>query len=142
MARPSRKENVAKEQLEDGIVLFLEKRYVSSLTLLGAAAEIFEGLIHSKEGIEPFNHEWTRANKVRSILGIKHISKGEIRKIYNEAKNQVKHHDLGDDESIQLDRFGEAFMMIQRATSGANRLNIKYKNKLKYEKWFKNITNT
>lgn len=142
MSRPSKKINIAREQLEDGISLFLDKRYISSLTLLGSASEIFEGLIHQKHGIIPFEKEWTQANTFRLRMGFPHISKGEIRRIRNEGKNIVKHHDLSDGQEVHLDRFAEAFMMIQRAVYNADKLSLKFKYKRKYEKWFNDITNT
>lgn len=136
MPARSKKINFAKEQLEDGIALFFEKRYISSLTLLGASEEIMSRLIEEKTGKHPLENMWALANNIRSMLGNSHISKKEIHQTMNQGRNQVKHHDLGGEDEISFSRFSEAFMMIQRATGCAEYLGLKYKNRKLYYDWF------
>lgn len=136
MVAHTKKINIAKEQLEDGIDLFLEKRYISSLTLLGAASEIFSNLYYEKHGVHPLDLEWERANRIRSILGHPHISKSQLKRINNSAKNKIKHHDVGDPDRMYINRFGEAFMMLQIAAGTGEALGVKYKNKSQYKRWF------
>lgn len=137
---PSRlsKMTLAREQLEDGIALFLSARYVSALTLLGAAEEILSRLIEESEGAHPLEADWHRANSIRSRLGKPHISKRQIFQIYNHGRNTVKHHTPSESRYVQHDRFGEAFMMIQRAISSAERFKLKYKGRREYTRWYIN----
>lgn len=97
-----KKTNLAKEQLEDGIDIFFHKRYVSSLTLLRAATEIFEGMIAEGTGYHPSYSGRVLTNRIRSYYGTAHISKGKLKAICNSAKNTVKHHDIGDPRELCL----------------------------------------
>ena len=130
------KVTIAREQLEDGITLFLSKRYISALTLLGAAEEIFSRLIEEESGEHPLENYWQRINDIRSKFGHPHISKQQFFKIENHGRNTVKHHSPGDSAYVQHDRFGEAFMMIQRAISSAEILEIKYSGRREYKRWY------
>lgn len=126
---------LAREQLEDGIGLFLSGRYVSALTLLGSSEEILSKIIQEKTGDHPLENLWQRANRTRTRLGHPHISKQEIFRSYNAGRNTVKHYNFGEPLILDHDRFGEAFMMIQRATSSADYLKIKYTGKKLYKAW-------
>jgi hypothetical protein len=128
--------SIAREQLEDGIALFLMKRYVSSLTLLGASEEIMARIIEGAVGKHPLEHSWELANVIRSKLGHPHISKQEIFRSYNAGRNAVKHHSPGQSLHLNHARFGEAFMMIQRATWCADHLKLRYKGKKEYRFWY------
>lgn len=117
MAAHTKKINVAKEQLEDGIRLFFEERYLSSLTLLGAAEEVFGRILEERTGkdfIEPF---WQQVNRIRTTLGSPHISKRELRRMFTASRNWLKHHTPGEAQAQYVNRFGEAFHMIQAATN-------------------------
>jgi hypothetical protein len=139
MAARSGKVNLAKEQLEDGIDLFLRERYVSALTLLGSSEEILSRLVEEATGAHPLESTWTRANEMRSLLGKPHISKQEIFKAYNTGRNTVKHHTPGESKYVAHYRFGEAFMMIQRATASAELLKLRYRGKKEYKAWLVQI---
>jgi hypothetical protein len=127
---------LAREQLEDGIALFLAERYVSSLTLLGAAEEILGRIIEAASGAHPLEADWQKANRIRTALGHPHISKAELFRSFNAGRNKVKHHSPGQTLRVTHDRFGVAFMMIQRATSCADYLNLRYKGRTDYRAWF------
>jgi len=86
MPNHRKKLNLAKEQLEDAIVLFLDKRYTSSLTLAGAAEEIFSGLAHEDTGNNPLDTLHQLFNLSLSEAGEQNISKGDYRKLRNSAK--------------------------------------------------------
>ncbi|WP_144380937.1 hypothetical protein [Stutzerimonas stutzeri] len=126
---------LAREQLEDGIGLFLSGRYVSALTLLGASEEILSRIIQEQTGTHPLENLWQWANRTRTRLGHPHLSKQEIFKSWNAGRNTVKHHNPGEPQNLNHDRFGEAFMMIQRATSCADHLKLKYVGKKLYKAW-------
>lgn len=127
---------LAREQLEDGIALFLSGRHVSALTLLGAAEEVFARIIEERTGAHPLEQDWLRANRIRSLLGNPHISKQEIFRIHNAGRNLVKHHTPGDPVRVTHERFAEAFMMIQRAIGCADGLRIRYRGKKEYRRWY------
>jgi hypothetical protein len=135
MASRTTKLALAREQLEDGIVLFLAKRYVSSLTLLGASEEILARVIEGATGRHPLDQNWEVANAIRSKLGHPHISKRDLFNAFNAGRNTAKHHTPGDSLRISHDCFGEAFMMIQRATWCADSLKLRYKGRKEYRSW-------
>lgn len=137
MAAHSKKLNFAKEQLEDAILLFFEKRYISSIVLLGAAEEILSTYLKREKGIDVLNDEWELWNGLRSHLGNPHISKREVQRNKKLAYNSTKHHDIDEVDLTHIYRFGEAFMLLQRVINYAEILKLKYNHRQKYINWFK-----
>lgn len=137
MAAHTKKANAAKEQLEDGIRLFFEKRYLSSITLLGSAEEVFLRILEERSGKDPFDPFWQQINRIRAKLGVPHISKRELRRMFTRARNWLKHHTPGEAQDEYIDRFGEAFHMIQAATDFADQLGLRYKYRQQYRRWLK-----
>ncbi|MFY8275007.1 hypothetical protein AAEU32_12860 [Pseudoalteromonas sp. SSDWG2] len=142
MANHSKKINLAKEQLEDAIDMLIRGRYISCLTLAGAAEEVFTGLADAKLGKNPFNLIHELINYDLAAEGHQQISRGKFRKVRNSARNLVKHHDQGDDESISINRRGQALATLGQAMISADMLEVKYKNKRKYNTWLKQHTGT
>jgi hypothetical protein len=142
LANHSKKINLAKEQLEDAIDMLVNGRYISCLTLAGAAEEVFTALADAKLGKNPFNliHELINYDLVAE--GHQQISRGKFRKVRNSARNSVKHHDQGDDESVHLNRCGQAVATLGQAMISADMLEVKYKNKRKYNAWLKQYRDT
>ncbi len=138
MANHSKKINLAREQLEDAIDMLVNGRYISCLTLAGAAEEVFTALADAKLGKNPFNliHELINYDLVAQ--GHKQISRGKFRKVRNGARNLVKHHDQGDNESVHINRREQAVATLGQAMISADMLEVKYKNKRKYNAWLKN----
>ena len=137
MVARTKKINLARQQLEDGVELFLDKRYVSALTLLGAAEEIMSRLIEERTGAHPLDETWRISNSIRTHFGHPHISKREIHRSFNAGRNAVKHHSPGQPLEILHYGFGEAFMMVQRATGAAQMLALRYKNRARYLLWLR-----
>ena len=137
MGNHSKKINLAKEQLEDAIDMLIRGRYISCLTLAGAAEEVFTGLANAKLGKNPFNLIHEIINCDLAAEGHQQISRGNFRKVRNRARNLVKHHDQGDDESIHINRRGQALATLSQAIISADMLDVKYKNKRKYNVWVK-----
>ncbi|MHA2690740.1 hypothetical protein ACXZ7V_26190, partial [Vibrio harveyi] len=135
MAAKSKKINLAKEQLEDGIELYFKGRYASALTLLGAADEVFCGILLETQNYSATDNDWRFTIMLRSYYGTPHISKGEVKKITNRAKNTVKHHDKGDPLELHFDRQSSAYMMLFRAVSHAEMLNVKFNGKRQFYAW-------
>ncbi|WP_194867433.1 hypothetical protein [Pseudoalteromonas sp. PPB1] len=142
MANHSKKINLAKEQLEDAIDMLVNGRYISCLTLAGAAEEVFTALADAKLGKNPFNLIHELINYDLAAEGHQQISRGRFRKVRNGARNLVKHHDQGDDESVHINRRGQAVATLGQAMISADMLEVKYKNKRKYNAWLKQYRNT
>ena len=121
------KRNIGIYQLEDAIRLFLDKRYLSAITLAGAADAIFCGLIEESGGKAPANIMWSEIEFHRSRgipLGGK-ITKKEAFKQWNDTRNSLKHHDKGrDSEFLELFEIDEAYIGIERARHSAKILDI------------------
>ena len=137
LANHSKKINLAKEQLEDAIDMLVNGRYISCLTLAGAAEEVFTALVDTKLGKNPFNLIHKLINYDLAAEGHQQISRGKFRKVRNSARNLVKHHDQGDDESVHLNRRDQAEATLSQAIISADLLEVKYKNKRKYNAWVK-----
>lgn len=133
------KRTIAREQLEDGIALFLDKRYVSALTLLGAAEEILSRLVEEQTGSHPLEEMWKFSNRMRTRLGTPHISKAATFNIFNRGRNTVKHHTPGETIRVSLNRYDEALSIIQRATASADYLHLRYRNKKAYNDWLRDV---
>jgi hypothetical protein len=138
----SKKINLAKEQLEDAIDMLVNGRYISCLTLAGAAEEVFTALADAKLGKNPFNIIHEIINYDLAAEGNQKISRGKFRKVRNNARNLVKHHDQGDDESVHINRRGQAVVTLGQAMISADMLEVKYKNKRKYNAWLKQHRDT
>lgn len=142
LANHSKKINLAKEQLEDAIDMLVNGRYISCLTLAGAAEEVFTAFASTKLDKNPFNLIHELINYDLAAEGQQQISRGKFRKVRNSARNLVKHHDQGNDESMHLDRRGQALATLRQAIISAEVLEVKYKNKRKYNAWLKRYRNT
>lgn len=137
------KRDVGILQLEDAIRLFLEKRYLSAITLAGAADAIFCGLIEAAGGKVPSEATWAQIEHIRS-LGIPlagTITKKEAFKNWNETRNRLKHHDSGKDSYLlEVFEIDEAYHWIDRARHSASLLDIEPANMLDFDNcvipWF------
>lgn len=118
------KVNLAIEQLEVALSLFLEeKSYVCALTLAGAAEEIL-GMAAKIEGIENSLQESYRIYCTPELSWInppktwgEFTTNGK-----NKARNAVKHLANVEDLNFQADIKDEALWMLVRATDNYNRL--------------------
>jgi hypothetical protein len=137
----SQKINLAKEQLEDAISMFVKGRYVSCLTLAGAAEEVLTALVESKTGKNPFNiiHEIINYDLV--AMGRQKITRGHFRKTRNRARNSVKHHNQNDSEYVYINRRGQAAAMLGQAIISADLIELKYKYRRKYFTYLQNQKN-
>ncbi|WP_339775195.1 hypothetical protein [uncultured Methylophaga sp.] len=116
--------DLAIEQLEMAISLFLQEHsYVSALTLAGAAEEIL-GMAVKIEGIENSLHESYRlyCNPELSWLNPPKTWKDYTTLGKNRVRNAIKHLSNVDDLSFDADIQEEALWMIVRATDNYRRL--------------------
>lgn len=129
MVGRTKKINLAREQLEDGVQLLLEKRYVSALTLLGAAEEILSRLAEEQGGKHFLDGIWEEVNAWNRSRGGDDVPKRRIYRSFNEPRNSVKHHTPGDIPSVAIYKEPAALMMARRAQHAADYLGLKYRNK-------------
>ena len=133
------KVNLAIEQLEVSLSLFLAgKSYVSALTLAGAAEEIL-GMAAKIKNIENSLQE---SYRIYCTPELAWINPSKTWKEFtttgkNKVKNAVKHvsdvHDLTFQANIQ----DEALWMLVRATDNYNRLGFKPTNLMhEFDGWF------
>ena len=54
---------------------------------------------------------------------------------WNMARNKLKHHSKGEDETLTLNLFDEAYWMIKRANANAEKLGIPIDNQNDFENW-------
>lgn len=135
MVARTKKTSLAREQLEDGISLLIAGRYISALTLLGAAEEILSRLVEESGGEHPLDEYWLGINEWNRAQGGDAVSKKFVYRFFNEPRNSVKHHTPGEVASVVLFKVAAAAMMARRATKAAEMLNLKYKNRKAYEAW-------
>lgn len=135
MVAKTNKITIAKEQLEDGLSLLLHGRFISALTLLGAAEEVLARLVEAEGGVHPMDEIWQQANDLSHSKGAGEISKRNLYRSFNEPRNSVKHHTPGHPTSVTLFKVGAAVMMSIRATQAATKLGLSYRFKKEHEQW-------
>jgi len=133
-----RKVDLAKEQLEDAIDLFLAGKRFSVITLAGAADGIFAGLLKKRGESSTAEDTWKEIEEVRTKTGLAYAgdrNRKDAFNEWNEHRNRLKHHDKRDKEVLVFSAFDEAYHAIQRANLDAEKLGIEAKNRQEYENW-------
>lgn len=131
------KRQIAREQLEDAIRLFLGGHVISSLTLAGAAEEVLSQLAAAEGKPHPLDSVWEAANEIRTRLGAQHISKKEIHRMFNEGRNLVKHHDPGDPVLVRFDDWFDSINMIGRAIFSADNIGLRFSGRRGFHSWLR-----
>ena len=133
------KSEVALQQLNDSLRLFVTERFISSLTLAGAAEEIFARLVESR-GNKPATEisiELLKSfGKTLGLeQGIENKPKKEFYQYWNRDRNIVKHHNKNESETIEISDCDAAYWMIRRALANAKKLEIDVEMKQEFENW-------
>jgi hypothetical protein len=129
---------IAALQLEEGIVLFIDKNFLCALTLAGASEEILSRLLNSRCLSSAVEESVEIVKKLQQAIGISALhgfSEKNMYKSWNSARNSVKHHNENESETITLNLFDEAYWMISRALHNAKKLEIEIKNARDFENW-------
>ncbi|NKC11951.1 MAG: hypothetical protein GKR94_07045 [Gammaproteobacteria bacterium] len=129
--------DLAKEQLEVALSLFFDHAsYASSITLAGAAEEIFgKALIHQgKEAV--LDWKLKEMNVVHSLLHRKDIIRKEFFAEENKIRNMLKHFDSNDDDSFTADLEEAACWILVRACENASKLDIELDRFQDLDDWF------
>jgi hypothetical protein len=132
------KAEIAKVQLEDAIDLFLAEKWVSAITLAGAADGIFAGLLKQQGKQSAAEETWPHIEEVRSVTGLDYAgtrTKKDSFNEWNEHRNALKHHDKEDEERLEFNAFDQAYYSIQRANGDAEKLGLVARNRQEYENW-------
>lgn len=132
------KDEIAKVQLTEAISLFLAGKYLCAITLSGAAEEIFARLLNAhgeKSIVESSFHAIQSVREKTGLCVMGNRPKNEIFNEWNTARNALKHHGKESEDVISLNLFDEAYWMIKRALSNANKLGISIGNELDFENW-------
>ena len=104
-----KKSDIALIQLKQAIVLFEEEKYISAITLAGAANEILEKFCIANS--KPFTI--TQGVEVlQTFLNKDSVDGKELKKVQNKTKNELKHHNQKEDYEIEEDFYFEAEMLI------------------------------
>lgn len=118
------KKEIALQQLNRSVSLFLvEKDFISSITLAGAAEEILGSYVRKSEN-DPC--VVTQAKYLVSV-GASNLSEKEITFNHlNLARNALKHFNISTEESISLALETEAIAIIVRAIENMRVLRIEF----------------
>ena len=119
------KREIAKLQLTEAIALFLIGKYVCAITLSGAAEAVLAGLLSEASQPSVVEDSIDVIQRVRQHTGLAVAAGKKNKEMFNDwnnARNELKHHTMGDDENVTLNLFDEAYWMIKRATVNAAKL--------------------
>jgi hypothetical protein len=129
--------DLATEQLDDAISLFLKKHFGSALVLAGAAEETLskalshrgeqDALERKREALEPLN-TWLHGRS---------LSREEFIRDENRALIAITHMESASDLSVTLDLEEAAYSMIVRACEDSDLLGLPRTRKMRhFENWF------
>lgn len=103
---------IAIVQLETSIVLFEQKNYIPALTLAGAAEEILGKLLKQKgespiiDELQGVLREGLKLTESDKVIGSKYL---------NRARNQSKHANHANENTVDIDYENESTCLISRA---------------------------
>lgn len=130
--------DIAKAQLVKAIELFVTEQFIPSITLGGAAEEIF-GRLLERRGKKPVLEEsFAAIQKIRDLIGLNLMegkNKTETIAVWNKARNSLKHHGRADEDFVVLNTCDEAYWMIKRALANAKRLGVGIPNEVEFKNW-------
>lgn len=73
------------------------------------------------------------------LSSLAEVTKSQLFKGWNAARNAVKHHDAKESETVVMNLCDEAYWMIRRALANTKSLGLPVSNELDFENWV--ITN-
>jgi hypothetical protein len=129
---------LAVEQLEIALSLFLEKQsFVGALTLAGAAEEILGKTLQRKAEQNSLDWKYENTRWWHAKLYGKPLSNGEFADNENRARNAAKHIGCANDMTVTVDLEDAALWMIVRAYDNFERLQLPRTMKmLDFDNWF------
>ena len=130
--------DLAKEQLENALELFLRRgSFVSALTLAGAAEEILGKALSQRGEKTTLQHEYPLIKPVEELFRNEPFSWKEFVEKKNLARNAAKHMKDASVSIVTADLADEALWMIVRACDNHARLGLQETPLMKeFEDWF------
>ena len=132
------KSEVARIQLFEAISLFTEEKFIPSITLAGAAEEIFGKILHIKGELSVIKESTKAIENLRLETGFLFMegkSEREMLDDWNFTRNSLKHLIGPVEEPITLNLCDEAYWMIKRALLNAKRLQLPISNENDFDNW-------
>ena len=132
------KVKIARLQLEDAIELFLARKWISAVTLAGAAEEILARLLNLRGEPSAAEETWEHIEEVRAATGLPYAGtrmKQDAFREWNEKRNALKHHSKTDEDPLTFSAFDAAFEIINRANINGDRLEVVANNRQDHENW-------
>ena len=130
---------IAIRQLEDALALFTQERFISSLTLAGAAEEVLARLLEIEGKASTTERSISLLKEFCDDLNldpdIKNQPKRQFYQYWNKDRNAVKHHDNNDPEVLEINDCDAAYWMIRRALSNAKEIGAKVRGRDEFENW-------
>ena len=133
-----RRVNLAVEQLDVALELFLEKRsYVSALTLAGAAEEIL-GTAAVLAGEKPIlRHHYDTLAPYHQLLHREPLEWKDYANMENFSRNVSKHMDSGTEDHVEFDTEISALRMLVRACANYDSLGLPRTERMcAFDNWF------
>lgn len=129
--------DLAHEQLETAIVVFLERRSFAATITLAAAAELVLGQALRRNGQEAvLDWQFEAEALVHTALHGRPL----VRKDFNDAQNRVakvvRHFDAADEPDFEADLEEAACWMLVRACENAHRLGMTVQGFDEFNDWF------
>lgn len=133
------KSEIARVQLVEAITLFLEGNFICSITLAGAAEDVYAGILEDEGKASVVEESVAAVQRIRENTALNPFEgkpKNEmIYSAWNAARNDLKHHGKGKSAIVTINLFDEAFWMIKRALANAQKLGAPISNAHDFENW-------
>ena len=132
------KQQIATLQLTEAITLFLNAKFVCAITLAGAAEAIFAGLLAHAGQSSVVEDTVASIQELRKVTGLtiaENKRNNQLFNDWNDSRNKLKHHGKGENETVRLNLFDEAYWMIRRALANAEKLAAGIENANEFENW-------
>jgi len=130
--------DLATEQLDVALQLFLDKRsYVSALSLAGAAEEIFGKALDHQGKEHSLKYKFDAIAPIHHVLNGAPLAWRNFADDENRARNAAKHMRIPADATVTMDIEDAALWMIVRAIDNFERLGLAKSDRIcAFENWF------
>ncbi len=132
------KVEIAKLQINEAIAQFLEGNFVCAITLAGAGEAVLAGILTAageSSVVEDSTNSIQRIRKVPELSAMDESKPKEIYNSWNQARNQLKHHNKAEEDFVTMNLFDEAYWMLKRALTNSKKLSINITKEKEFEKW-------
>ena len=129
--------DLAKEQLEVAIFLFLElKSYASALTLAGAAEEVIGAELNRRGQQHVLDWKYENVSDIHKRLHGEDLLRKTFIAEENYVRDALKHFDRTEEPNISCDLQNVSLWMIVRACENANRVGLMITRLDEFNNWF------